>query len=281
VFSYSLRRYRGQIIGWGLILSLLVLLIVGIYDSVAAQSDQLSSLVAGYPPELMAFFGMNDVESIFYSAEAFLAMEYFSFMPVVLGIYAVLMGSGLLASDEEEGKLDLILAHPISRTRLFWGRLLAFLVSILSILAIQWVAFMVSQNFSTLELGALELAWPFLSLAAVLFLFGKMALLLSMILPSRRMAAAASGVALVGSYFLTSLARIQESLEAFARFSPLNYYQGQEAFHDFDGGWWIGLMVVGVIFSLIAWWRFVRRDIRVGGEGGWDVGPLRRRFQRA
>ena len=34
--------------------------------------------------------------------------------------------------------------------------------------------------------------------------------------------------------------------------------------------WVIGLLVVAVVFALLAWWRFERRDIRVGGEGGWQ-----------
>ncbi len=53
-------------------------------------------------------------------------MYGFSLLPVIVGIFALIAGSGLIASDEESGRLDLILAHPPSRTALFWGRLLAF-----------------------------------------------------------------------------------------------------------------------------------------------------------
>ena len=126
IFRYRLRRFRGQILGWGLALSLVVLLIVGIYDSFAPQQEQMEQLLANYPPELMAFFGAAGPEFSLFSAEGFISMEFFSFMPVVLGIFALLMGSGLLVSDEEKGTLDLIMAHPVSRSALFLGRLLAF-----------------------------------------------------------------------------------------------------------------------------------------------------------
>ncbi len=37
------------------------------------------------------------------------------------------------------------------------------------------------------------------------------------------------------------------------------------------------LVVAVVILVLLAWWRFERRDIRVGGEGGWGLPVLSRR----
>jgi hypothetical protein len=37
---------------------------------------------------------------------------------------------------------------------------------------------------------------------------------------------------------------------------------------------------VSLVFVLLAWWRFERRDIRVGGEGGWNLPSLSRIFRR-
>jgi len=283
IFRYTLRRFRGQILGWGLALSLLVLLIVGIYDSIAADMrEQIEELFASYPAELMAFFGVGDMTSGMFSPEGFLSLEFFSWMPVVLGIFAVLMGSGLLASDEEQGRLDLIMAHPVSRSALFMGRLLAFVTATAGILAILWLAFLVSMNWSaTLSIGAAELGRPFLSLLAVLLLFSTLALLLSMVLPSRRLAASAAGLLLVASFFVTSLARINEDLETIAKFSPLNYYQTEEAFGHFNVQWFAGLLAVAAVFSALAWWRFQRRDIRVGGEAGWKLPSVSLPFRRA
>ena len=36
-------------------------------------------------------------------------------------------------------------------------------------------------------------------------------------------------------------------------------------------GWVAGLLGISVLFAVIAWWRFERRDIRVGGEGSWRL----------
>ncbi len=112
---------------------------------------------------------------------------------------------------------------------------------------------------------------PFLSLLAVLLLFGAAALLLSMVLPSRRLAATCAGALLVASYFVTSLARVRPDLESIARFSPLTYYETEAAFRQLNIQWFAGLIAVAALFALIALWRFERRGIRIAGEGGWQV----------
>jgi ABC-2 type transport system permease protein len=87
----------------------------------------------------------------------------------------------------------------------------------------------------------------------------------------------AGGLLLVASFFVTSLARIDESLEGVARLSPLNYYQSGQAILGLNGEWIVGLLVASAVFVLLAGWRFERRDIRVGGEGSWRLPLVRRR----
>ena len=160
------------------------------YDTLAEQQAQLTQLVSQYPPELMAMFGgMEDM----FTPHGYINVEFFSYMPLILGIYIVLSGSGLLVGDEENGTLDLVLAHPVSRTAVFWGRLLSFMATVLAILLITWLGFVLAIPGTLLDITPAEMALPFLSLFALLALFGMLALLLSMLLPSRRLAAWSAG----------------------------------------------------------------------------------------
>lgn len=276
IFRYTLRRFRGQILGWGIALALLGMLLVSMYDMIAAEQEQFQDLLEIYPPELTAFMG--DISTMA-TPEGWVSLEFFSFMPLILGIFAVLTGSGLLVSDEENGRLDLIMAHPVSRAALFLGRLLAFVAATVAILAICWLGFVVPMNWSSMDIGWGRMWLPLLSLLAELLLFGTMSLLLSMVLPSRRLAATTAGLLLVASFFITGLAKINENLEPVAKLSPLNYHQAQDAFQGLNGAWLAGLLAAAVVFAALAWWRFQRRDIRVGGEGGWRLPslPFRRR----
>jgi ABC-2 type transport system permease protein len=267
IFRYRLARLRGQILGWGISLVLLSLFMVQFYGTIADQRDQFEQLLDSYPPELMAFFGNFDN---FVTPSGYLGIEFFSYMPLILGVFAILVGSGLLASDEENGRLDLIMAHPVSRRALYWGRLSAFVVATLAILALSWLGLYVPSRWTELNVvGLTEMLQPFLSLFSVLILFGTLALLLSQFLPSRRMAAMTAGILLVGDFFLIGLANINENLKPVAKLTPLHYYQGGEALENLHLSWVVGMSAFAVLFAVVAWWCFERRDIRVGGEGGW------------
>jgi ABC-2 type transport system permease protein len=268
VFRYRLARLRGQILGWGISLALLAAMMVQFYGTIVQEREQFDQLLDSYPKEMLAFFG--DFDS-FVTPSGYLGIEFFSYMPLILGIFAVLVGSGLLAADEESGRLDLIMAHPVSRTALYWGRLLAFTVATLAILAITWVGLAGPSRWTELKtVSVIEIAQPFFSIFGELMFFGTLALLLSLLLPSRRMAAMTAGILLVGNFFLIGLANINTDLEPVAKLSPLYYYQGGDGLESLNVMWVIGLLVVAVVFALLAWWRFERRDIRVGGEGGWQ-----------
>lgn len=280
IFRNAITRYRGQILGWGLSLGALCLYMARFYETIAKQKDAYMSFVESFPKELIAFFTNGDAMEMF-TPSGYLNIEYFSYMPIIIGIFVILAGSGMLSGDEESGTMDLILAHPVSRTKLFTGRILAFLIALISILALNWLGFLIGLPGSGLGLNALEVGRPFISLFGALSFFGALALLMSMLLPSRRMAAMTSGIVMVASFFITALARMDKNLEKLADISPLNYYQGGLAIDGLKWGWAIGLVGISVLFVLIAWWRFERRDIRVGGEGGWRLpGIFRLRAKR-
>jgi len=199
---YTLSSLRGQILGWGLGVAALGLILVPFYDVFMGQQADFMQMIESYPPEFLAFFG-GDAASLA-TTEGYLHMYGFSMLPVIVGIFAVIVGSGLLASDEESGRLDLIVAHPVSRAGLFWGRTLAFVAASLGILILGWLGFSIMLGGSSLDVTWGKMALPFLPLLAQTLIYGGLALLLSMLLPARRLAAAGAGLVLVASYFLSS-----------------------------------------------------------------------------
>jgi ABC-2 type transport system permease protein len=276
-FKHTLRCMRGQMIGWGIGLTLYGVLMVSLFDSIVGI-EGFSEMIASYPPELMAFFGDADFLAIT-TPKGYVGLYYFNYMTVIIGIFAVAACASLLVGHEEKGILDLVMAHPISRTALFWGRLLGYVAALTVILLIGYLSWLIPSGSTGLDLSWIELLKPFLPLFAELLLFGTLALLLSLVLPSGRIAGMITGGLLVANYLLIGLSNLNESLKSFVEFTPLHYYQGGNAIVELNWGWLAGLLAMSGVFALLAWWRFQRRDIRVGGEGGWGVPalPFRRR----
>ncbi len=275
-FRYTWGRLRGQMLGWGIGLGVLGLILVPFYSSFQAQQERFIEMMKSYPPEMLAFFGSDPVAIA--TPQGYLQYYLFSLLPLIVGLFALLAGSGLIAGDEEGGRLDLVLSHPLSRTNFFWGRAAGLAAAALVVVFLGWLGCVLPLGASTLGVGAGQLALGFGPVLVQTLIYGALALLLSQLLPSRGLAATATGLVLVVSYFSSSLAGLHEGLATIARLLPYEYYQGGEALSGLNGAWLAGLLGATALLALLAWWRFVRRDIRLAGEGGWRLPwPLRRR----
>jgi ABC-2 type transport system permease protein len=268
-FKHALRRLRGRIIGWSIGVGLYSLMMVFLYDAVLEMMD-LTELLDAYPPEMMAFIGVTDAHAIMTPA-GYLEAYFFNYMTLIIGIFVIGAAVGMLVGDEERGVLDLVLAHPISRTALFGGRALALVVATGVILLVNWLIWAIPGSQTQLNLTWWEFLLPFVPLLAQLLLFGALALLLSFLLPSARLAGMLTGGLLVGNYLLMGLSRLDERLEGVVRLTPLYYYQGGAAVDGLEWGWLAGTLAVALLFTAASWILFSRRDIRVGGEGSWKL----------
>ena len=269
-FRYTYSWFRGQILGWGLGIAALGLLIVAFYGVFFERQADFMKMVEAYPPEFLAFFGTSAQGLL--TPGGYLGMYGFSLLPVIIGFFAVLAGSGLIASDEERGRLDLVIAHPVGRTAFFFGRLLALVGAITSILLLGWLGFCALLGGSALDVSWGEMALPFFSLFAQALIYATMALLLSMLLPARTYAAILSGLVMVVGYIVSSMASLNPGLEKAARLFPYTYFQGSQAFTDLNLTWLLVLTVISAGMALLAWVRFTRRDIRLSGEGSFRLG---------
>ena len=270
IASYSLKRSFSIILGWGIPLMLLGIITIPFYDLVAENEKQLRPVLDTLKPLLKSFVGGDEAAQVF-TPEGFIALRYFAFLPVVMGIFGCVYGSGLLAADEERGILDFLMAHPISRSQIFWGRLLSFLLSLIIIIGFGWFGLWLgvlkaeSMNFSPVKLWL-----PYLSVFAVTWLFACLSFALSMVMPSRSAAAMFSGIIVLAGYIITNLSKAIKGLESWALFSPITYFQSN-AMMGLKLNPLTVLFVSSVIFVAFAWKAFVNRDIRVAGDGGWKI----------
>ena len=270
ITRYSFRRSAWAIIGWGIPLMLLGIITIPFYDLVAENEKQLRPVLENLKPLVKSFVGGDEVEEIF-TPQGFIALRYFAFLPVILGIYGSVSGSGLLAADEERGILDFVLAHPVSRGQLFWGRVVAFTVSLSCIIGLGWLGLWIGvAKAESMNFSPFQLVLPYLSVFVVTWFFACFSLALSMCVPSRSSAAMISGIVVLAGYIITTLSKAIKGLESWAIFSPLTYYQSN-AIKGLEIDPLIKLFLVALLFLFLARTGFRLRDIRVAGDGGWKL----------
>lgn len=267
----ELRFRRGAIVGWGIGLSLLPVVYIGMYPSFADQ-------MAGFQ-ELMDLAIYQAMGMSMASFEGFIASSVTNLIPVILCIYAILNGTGTLSGEEESGRLELIVALSIPRWQIVAVKAVVLGVALFLILAIAGAG-------GALALAALEgqvetavtpmglffdllAAWPLTMAFAMISLF------LGAFSSTRRMASMLATVGVLVSYFGSNLAGMISSLEPIQKFLLFHFYDATaEALVD---GQQIGDILVLLAVALVAFggalFFFQRRDITVG-NWPWQRGKL-------
>lgn len=256
LFAKTLRDFRAQIIGWGIGIGLLLILALIVYPSIASD---YGDMVGQLPEAMRAFMGS---ESSFDSLEGYLNVEFMSYAPMVLAIFAILSGTSIIVVEEKMGTLDLILAHPVSRLRLFLVKFVGLVIANAMIVCILLTMFWLPIPFLDVEIKAgrvmiaLTLLWPYLTTISML------SLLLSLLLSSRLFAGTVMAVLLVTSYVLDSLSNLMPVLESLRPALLTTYYQGRNALvAEVSWMYTVNLILILLAISGFSTWLFINRDI--------------------
>lgn len=94
------------------------------------DSPDMQELLENYPEALLEALNYTDIST----AAGYLDATVYGLLVAVLTIvFSTAAGARIVAGEEDAGRLDLVLAHPVSRRRLAVERFAAFLVSLVVI----------------------------------------------------------------------------------------------------------------------------------------------------
>jgi ABC-2 type transport system permease protein len=107
-------------------MSLLTTMMVWVYSSFG-DTFEGDELLEAYPPELVQLFDIRTIGSL----EGFLAFELYVFgWVILLGLYFAYSAASIIAEDIDRGRMDSLLAMPVSRARLLGEKFAALLLPI-------------------------------------------------------------------------------------------------------------------------------------------------------
>ncbi|WP_433281622.1 ABC transporter permease subunit [Micromonospora sp. CA-244673] len=166
IFTKTLWDNRRVFAVWALATGLLATFYASFYPQLSAES--MASV-----PETMRGFGLDDMSS----AAGYLQGPVFGLLvPLLVTFYGAATGARMISADEESGYLDLLLAHPIGRTRLMLQRFTALAAGAALIgvaVLVGLLAVRGSANLDTVSIGGF--AAQALNLVLLGLLFGAVA----------------------------------------------------------------------------------------------------------
>lgn len=246
IFLKTLRDYRYQIVGWGLGLAgLMVAQVLAYYNFFKGpDAEKMTQDYKQTAESFSFFFGkVYDVETL----GGYIHFEIMIYLPVLLGIFAVMAGSGIIRGEEEKGSLDLLLSTPRSRIAVVLGKWAAITLAIAVIAALGWLGLVIGAAVANVELDSGAALVAHLNIVLVALIFGSLALFFAQLMPSRKAAAGWAGGFLAATYLMNSMAQTFESLRWLRNFSPFYYYDLSKPMARSVGTDWGAILLLAFI----------------------------------
>lgn len=264
ILTQNLRMGRGNLLGFGIGLAALSLVSVLFLPSILESGQEWQRLINSMPKGMLAAFGVSDQVNLF-TPEGFLQGRLFALMvPLLLIIQGVGIGSATIAGEEERGQLEVVAAHPVSRTRLFLEKLgvlvVALLFSSLLLFLSVWLGLQAVGVSLPLSHQLAAVSGSFL----LGLLFGGLALALGAWNGRRAAALGLASLTAVVTYLWNALAPLNKDLADSQKFSPFYLATGYEPLRNgFDWGYTAILLGLTLLVLALGLLRFRQRDIGV------------------
>ena len=257
----SLRDIRRGFLWWSLGLIGFVALIVSVYPTVHSNPS-LNKLAQDYPKALQAFIAFGGAVD-YASAAGYLGIELFSLMvPLLLLVAAIGTGAGTIAGEEERGTLELLLANPVSRTKVVLEKTAALVLEIAGLGVVLWLALWIGALLSNMDISAGHLAAATLSAVLLALAFGAIAVLLGAATGRRTVAIGLTAATAVAAYLVNGLAPLVHALEVPQKISPFYHYAVGDPLRNGVSFTHLGVLIaVAVAATALAPWFFSRRDV--------------------
>lgn len=261
VFAKTAYEQRRSLLGWVTAIVLLVLMYAAIWPGIRDQPS-LNDFLDTMPEAFRSLFASSGADMS--TPAGYIQIELMSFMgPILVILYAVAQGSRGVAGEEDRRTMDLLLAEPVSRTRVLLEKAAAMVAGTFLLSATLGLALVVEGRLFDMVIPVDRIAAAMLHLALLGLVFGAMALAVGAVTGDVGLSRAVpTGVAVV-TYLVNGLGPMVSWLEPFQRYSPFFQYVGHDPLRTGVSGPAAAVAVLTIaVLVAAAVWGFQRRDVR-------------------
>jgi ABC-2 type transport system permease protein len=260
VFTKTLWDARRSLVAWALAISAVAVMCAAFWPTV--NTPEMQQALRNYPQGVLEAFNYNDLTS----PAGYLASSVYGLLvPLLVAVFAIAYGTRAVAGDEEAGTLDLLLAYPVSRTRMALQRFAALAAALTLVGATLWLAMLAIAGPAQLEgITAAQFAAATTQLALFGACLGALAFAIGAATGRKALALGASAGAAVLAYLANGVFPQVEGLQWTRGVSPWHWYLGGEPLKNgLQTGDALLLLAVTAVLVVVGTWRFNRRDIAV------------------
>jgi ABC-2 type transport system permease protein len=216
-----------------------------------------------FPEAILAMIGFADMGT----PEGWYQTEIFSLsVPVAFIVVTVVVGSKALAGEEAQRTMGLLLANPISRSRVVSEKTVSMVGIAVIVGVLTYIGTMAGSLMAGLGLGFWKVAATTLLGILLALVFGLLALAIGAATGRVKVAAFGAAGAALAFYIMNGLLPLSDQLAGIAKWSPFYYFLTSdplnEGMHWGHAGVLAGLCAVLFMAAIML---FDRRDLRQTG----------------
>ncbi|MBB6173062.1 ABC-2 type transport system permease protein [Nocardiopsis mwathae] len=260
VFGKFLQDMRRSIIAWAVAVAAVTAMYSAFWPAMADSAELMDAYVEAMP-EVARAMGWEDMSS----PAGYLNATVFGLLaPLLMVIAAIAFGTRAIAADEEEGKLELVLAHPVGRVSVLLQRFAAVVVALAVIGLAALATLLLLEPLLDLGIGPYHLFAATATTVLIALVYGSVALAVGAA-TGRRSYALGGAVLLAAIGYLGNTFALQvEELEWMRFLSPFYYgFDPNPLVNGFDPAYAAVLVAVPVVLVALGLGAFTRRDIAV------------------
>ena len=262
IYLKELRDYRKAVLLWSLAIFAFMISAMSKYQGYQKSGTSITDLVNSLPAGLSSVLGLKGLD--LQSAGGFFAMCVL-YLGVMLGVHAVLLGSGIIAKEETDKTIEFLFAKPVSRSRILFAKLLAALTStvvlnivtlVVSVVTIPLFAQGPSIN------GDILFLMPSVFFIQLWFLMIGAAFAAVMRQPKH--SGMVSAAVLLAAFIISAFVDISDRFGFLRYATPFKYFDSKSIFANGYDYWYIAITVMALTVLLVgSRMAYERRDFNI------------------
>lgn len=264
IIFWELKRRKSAILWWTIGTVAMTTLILALFPSIRDQAVQMNEVINKLPAEIRGMKSGGSAKVDVGDPIDFLNSQlYYATLPIIWIILAITRGSSTLGREENHHTLELLLARPISRTKILLAKLISFMVEFLIVGSGTLVTIFIVAPLVDIHISSMKLILATLYTVLFCMSFGLLAFTLQAFSQKTRHLATAVSVTIgFGGYLLASLGTLTDWLHWPVKFFPYHYFTPIDALQGKTPRglllYLICLFIICITLSIIG---FRRRDI--------------------
>ncbi len=192
----------------------------------------------------------------------FIDIQVLAQMVFMTIVYGIILFTGVIAGDENEGTLQTLLANPVSPTKVYFEKLAGASLLLSIVNSSIFFGTLVGALIVSESVDIVRLAQACIMLFVVTMVFSLIGFCIGAVTGKRGLAGALAGTLAFVSYLISNLAPTVDALKTVNKFSPYEYFNKPSIL---DNGVQMGdvliLVSISVVFIVIGYTVFTKRDI--------------------